>query len=84
VTSLPQGTTAVERTFSNSSNNKTKPHDALSVCTVGAIIRIRHYWLKTFDIDDKLVGLYSKARGKYMERYNAEERSAAEDMENLN
>ena len=84
VTALPQSTAAVERTFSKVSNNKTKLRNALSVRTVEAIVRTSDYFSTNFDVDDKLVGLYSKARGKYMERYNAEERSAAEDIENLN
>ena len=84
VTALPQSTAAVERTFSKISNNKTKLRNALSVHTVEAIVRTSDYFSTNFDVDDKLVGLYSKARGKYMERYNAKERSAAEDMENLN
>ena len=84
VTALPQSTAAVERTFSKISSNKTKLRNALSLRTVEAIVRTSDYFSVNFDVDDKLVALYSKARGKYMERYNAEERSAAEDIENLN
>ena len=84
VTALPQSTAAVERTFSKISNNKIKIGNALSVRIVEAIVRTSDYFSTNFDVDDKLVGLYSKTRGKYMERYNAEERSAAEHMENLN
>ena len=84
VTALPQSTAAVERTFSKINNNKTKLRNALSVQQVETIVRTSDCFSTNFDVDDKLVGLYSKARGTYMERYNAEERSAAEDMENLN
>ena len=84
VTALPQSTAAVERKFSKICSNKTKLRNTLSVRTVEAIVRTSDYFSTNFDADDKLVGWYSKARGAYMERYNAEERSAAEDMENLN
>ena len=84
VTALPQTTTAVERTFSKISNNKTKLRNALSVRTVEAIVRTSDYFSTNFDVDDKVVCLYSKVRGTYMERYNAEERSAAKDIENEN
>ena len=80
VTALPQSTAAVERTFSKISNNKTKLRNALSVQQVETIVRTSDYFSKNFDVDDKLVGLYCKVRGTYME----EERCAAKDIENLN
>ena len=84
MTALPKSTVAVERIFSKISNNKTKLCRVLSVRTIEAIVRTSNYFSTNFDVDDKFVGLYAKARGTYIKGCNGEERSPTDDIENLN
>ena len=52
---------------------------ALGVRTVEAIVKVSERFHTNFDVDRRLIHLYSKARVSYMQTYIEEERKTVED-----
>lgn len=81
MTSLPQSTADVERTFSKLNANKTKLRSCLAVRTLEAIIKTAETFPLRVDINTRLNHLYTNARNKYMEKYTENVRDCGEDFE---
>lgn len=81
MTSLPQSTADVERTFSKLNAYKTKLRSCLAVRTLEAIIKTAETFPLRVDINTRLNHLYTNARNKYMEKYTENVRDCGEDFE---
>lgn len=81
MTSLPQSTAEVERTFSKVNANKTKLRSCLSVRTLEAIIKTAETFPSHVDVNARLTHLYTNARKTYMERYTEVERTRHAEAE---
>ena len=69
ISSFPQSTAAVERTFSKLTLNKTKIRNRLSVNTLEAIIKVTEKFPNGFDVNPRLHHLHDTARKNYMKKY---------------
>lgn len=81
MTSLPQSTAEVERTFSKLNANKTKLRSSLAVRTLEAIIQTAENFPTHVQVNSRLTHLYTNARKTYMERYTENERNRHAETE---
>ncbi|CAK8676915.1 unnamed protein product [Clavelina lepadiformis] len=81
IAALPQSTAVVERTFSKLNLNKTKLRNNLGVNTLEAIIKVSEKFSDNFDVTPRLARLHANARRSYMNKYSADDRVAAEEVE---
>ena len=69
MTSLPQSTAEVEKTFSRLNANKTKLRNSLAIHTLEAIIKTTETFPSQVDVNPRLAHLYTNARKSYMDKY---------------
>lgn len=81
ITSLPQSTAEVERTFSKLNANKTKLRNSLAVRTLEAIIKTAENYPSEVVVNGRLAHLYSHARKNYMDKHTETEANEVQDFQ---